>query len=558
MPTTLPPARARPATFARTRHIAAVLARHGLGWLLDSAGLPAPLATFAHVHRPALTQGRRLRLALGELGATFVKLGQMLSTRPDLLPEDMIAELSHLTDDAPPVAWDAVRTVVERELGAPLETHFASFDASPLASASIGQVHAATLPDGRDVVVKVQRPGVEAQIEQDLEIVRVAVDWASTHTELGRQYDLKVLHEEFARTIREELDYRLEAANADRLRAALCVDALVRIPLVHPSHSTRRVLTLERLGGLRVTDGAALDRERIPRRAVAENAVRLFLRQVFEAGFFHADPHVGNFFVRPDGSLVLVDFGMVGRVSPELQERLLATGLAAVRRDAEALTDGLFSLGLVSRTARPDDVRRDVERLLERYAGLSVNQLAAADVAREFTDLAFRHRLQLPGELAQMVRVLVMSEGLGLRVDPEFRFFEFAAPLLKQAWARRHTPRALLQRGFRIVEQVAESLPLLPRRLERLARRAEQGEFDLRVKHEGLEEFSEELERMTRQLALAILLGSTIVALGLAMVVVHPAGLTRVAGGVLAAAFGASLVLGILLLLSIWRPGRRH
>jgi ubiquinone biosynthesis protein len=557
MPIVRAPGRTRPATFARTRHIAAVLARHGLSQLLDSAGLPPPLATFRKAHVPHLTVAKRLRQALGELGATFTKLGQMLSTRSDLLPEDVIAELSHLTDDAPPVPWHDVRALLESELGGPVEAHFAAFDPCPLASASIGQVHAATLPDGRSVVVKVQRPGVEAEIEQDLEILRRAVAWAAEHTEFGRLYDLRALHEEFARTIREELDYRLEAMNAGRLRRLLAVDNVVRIPVVHEPLSRRRVLTLERLGGIRIGDPGALERAGVPGRIVAENAVRLFLRQVFEAGFFHADPHVGNFFVRPDGSLVLLDFGMVGRVSPELQERLLATGLAAIRRDPDALTDGLFSLGLMSKSARHAEVRRDVERLLDRYAGVRVADLAAADLVREFTDLAFRHRLQLPGELAQLVRVLAMSEGLGLRVAPEFKFFDYASPILKDEWKRRHTPRALLRRAAHAVEQFAESLPLLPRRLERLARRAEQGEFDLRVKHEGLEEFSNDLERMTRQLALAILLGATIVALGLSMVVVQPPRLKEIAGGVLGTAFVASLVLGVLLLVSIWRP-RKH
>lgn len=557
MTTLLPNGRTRPATFARARHIASVLARHGLGTLLDSAGLPAPLAAFRRRAHRSLTPARRLRLALGELGATFIKLGQMLSTRSDLLPEDVVNELSHLVDDAPPVPFDRVRAIVERELGAPIDRHFAAFDPAPLASASIGQVHTAELRDGRAVVVKVQRPGVEAEIEQDLEILRRAVRWASAGTEFGRQYDLTSILDEFSQTLHEELDYRLEARNAIRLGQVLAPERAVRVPLVHEALVTRRVLTLERLSGIKLADREALDREGVPRRTVAENAVRLFLRQVFEAGFFHADPHTGNFFVRADGSLVLLDYGMVGRVPPELQERLLATGLAAIRRDAEALTDGLFSLGLVSRTARHDDVRRDVERLLDRYAGLTVSDLAAQDVVREFTGLAYRHRLQLPGELAQLVRVFAMSEGLGLQVDPGFRFFEFAAPLLQQEWRRRHAPRALLQRARRSVEQFAESVPLLPKRLERLARRIEQGEFDLHVKHEGLEEFSNDLERMTRELALAVLLGSTIVALGLGLVVSRPAWLARYGGTLLAVAFLASLVLGVLLLVSLWRPRRR-
>ncbi|HEV2105963.1 MAG TPA: AarF/ABC1/UbiB kinase family protein [Candidatus Eisenbacteria bacterium] len=551
----------KPATsagaLARSRRIAAVFTGHGLGSLLDRTGLAR--LPFPRRGAPAerLSEARRLRLAFGELGGTFVKLGQMLSTRGDLLPLELVDELATLTDAAPPVPFAGVRGVIEADLGRPLERAFAAFEEQPLASASIGQVHGARLPGGADVVVKVRRPFVAEQVEQDLAILGGLARWAREHTLAGAELDLPALVDEFAFTLRGELDYRQEARNAARLRAGFAGRPEVWIPGVHAAVSSARVLVLDRARGLRIADLAALDRAGIPRRAVAENAVRIFLHEVLELGFFHADPHVGNFFVRPDGSLELVDFGMTGRVSPELRDRLLRLGLAAIHRDAGDIVEQLFALGLAGHTTARAEVTRDVERLLDRYAGVTVGQLAAADVVRELSALAYQHRLRLPTDLALLARVLAMSEGLGLRLDPTFQFFEFASPLLRRHWRARTRPAQLVRRAGRALAEAAELGAGLPGRAGRLLARLERGELDMQVRHEGLSRFSHDLQGMANRIAIAVVLGATIVALGLALVVVHPAGWGRLAGQVFGIAFTASLAFGAWLMLSIWRSGRR-
>jgi ubiquinone biosynthesis protein len=545
---------ARAPVIQRSRQVAAVLAGHGLTSWLDHSGLRrfAPLRR-GETRPTPLTQAEHLRLALGELGVTFIKLGQMLSTRADLLPPDTIEELARLQDAAPHVPWEHIEHTLTADLGAPPDVLFASFDRMPVASASIGQVHAAILHNGQPVVVKVRRPGVVDEVERDLEILWGMARWARDHTPFGRDFDLEALVEEFSYTIRNELDYVHEGQNADRFRRAFAGDPVVVVPWVFWDLTTRRVLTLERMEGIKLSDLGALDEAGIRRRSIAENSVRLFARQVLEFGFFHADPHPGNFFVRPDGSIALVDFGMVGRLSERLQLALLRAGLAAIRQDPEMLAEQLYSLGVAGRAARYGPFQRDLDHVLTRYAGVTVAEVSLAAVTREITSLAFRHRLQLPSDLALLFRVVAMAEGMGLRLDPDFHFLESAEPLIKQHWHRRHS---LAEGLTRLRDVSADALDFgfeLPRRAQRLMGRMERGQLELNVNHEGLHDMVRQFQRMTNRLAMAVVLAASIVALGLAVALGRPQSWTTWADALLTIGFVSSLVFGAWLLIAIWR-----
>lgn len=302
----------------RYRQIAGTLARHGLGYLVGVLGLER----FVPFHRGLLkhprrtlpyTQPEHVRMALEELGATFIKLGQILSTRTDLLPPAYQAEFAKLQDAAPTIPMEAVRATLLAELGKPVEAVFATFDPTPLAAASIGQAHAATLPDGTEVVVKVRRPGVVEQVEEDLEILQHLAATASRRFEPASQYDLVGLIQEFAETLRAELDYLREGHNAERFAANFAGDTTVHIPRIFCETSTSGVLTLERIRGIKINDLAALDKNNINRIEVAEHAARIILKMVFEDEFFHADPHPGNFFIEPGGRIGLIDLAWWGR-----------------------------------------------------------------------------------------------------------------------------------------------------------------------------------------------------------------------------------------------------
>lgn len=545
----------------RSREIASALARHGLGWLVAQVGpgefLPFERGWFGHAAREApYTQAEHLRMALGELGATFIKLGQALSTRPDFVPPEYVAQLANLQDAAPPVPFEQICQVVCDELGQPPEKLFAEFDPRPMASASIGQAHAGRLKNGQQAIIKVQRPGVAEQIERDLEILSGMAEWAEAHTAFGRDYNLPALVDEFAFTLRNELDYRREGQNADRFRHNFRGDAGAHIPRVYWEFSTSRVLTIERVNGIKIVEVSALEEAGIDRKALAENAVRLMLREVFEFGFFHADPHPGNFFVRPDGYIALIDFGMVGRLNDRLQEALLRIGLAVSRQDAGRVADVFYELGVAGGRARRAVLQRDLDHFLSRYAGRSIKELAAAQTVNEVMAVAFRHRLQLPSELVMLFRVVGMSEGLGARLDPGFRLFEFATPYLQQFWLERRSPKVMALRFGQAALDAVELGLHFPQHASRLIGQIERGEVEFNVNHEGLREFTRQLQRMANRLALTILLAATIVALGAVMTVYHPPGWELYGGCLFGLLFLGSLGFGAWLMWGMWRAGR--
>jgi ubiquinone biosynthesis protein len=322
---------------------------------------------------------------------------------------------------------------------------------------------------------------------------------------------------------------------------------------VHWEHTTRRVLTLERVGGIKISDLEALDGLGIPRRAIAENAVRIFLREVLEFGFFHADPHPGNFFVQEDGAIAIVDFGMVGRVSEELQLRLLRAGLAAMNQDAEALAEELYAIGVAGRRAERSSFQRDLDHLIGRYGGYSIHELSASEVTAELIGVVQHHRLQLPAELALLLRVVTMSEGIGLRLDPDFHYLEYASPLFRRRWEQQNSLRAGAARLKRVAMDTAQLGLELPRRTGRLLGRLERGELELNVQHEGLERFSHSLQRMTNRLALAIVLAASVIALGVGLGVHARPTVSIYLDWLFRFGFAFTLVFGVALLWSMSR-----
>ncbi len=560
MPTLLPvPWFARGHLRQRAQQITTVLARHGLGSLMAEIGLGDLPLLGGLIHPPRrepYTTAERVRLALSELDATFVKLGQALSTRSDLLPDEFVTELAKLQDAAPAAPFEQIRRVILDELGAPPEEIFASIDPEPIASASIGQVHGAVLKNGHAVIVKVVRPGIPGLCEQDLEILAGMAQWVDQHSQLGRDYDVMGLADEFAYRLRNELDYTCEGNNADLFRRNFAGDKGIYIPRVYWAWTTKRVLTMERLNGIKVSDLAALDAAGMDRHAVAQNAVRLMLREVFEFGFFHADPHGGNVFVLPDGSTGLLDFGMVGRLTPKLQDTLLKMMLALSQNDAEGFTDQLYSLSAVRGKTQRAALQRELTHFMDRYAAGAIKEMATADAGGEILSIAFRNRLQLPSELIMLVRVLMMSEGMGLMLDPEFRLFEFAGPYLQKFSSERRSPFAL---AARISESAFDATELslgLPRRAAMLLEKAERGEMNMSIHIEELNATMRQLQRMANRLVIAVILGATIVSFGLILGVYRPEFSEHYLGPMFLLGFVFSIAFGAWLVWSVWWSGR--
>jgi len=547
----------------RLRQIAQVFVGHGFGELVEALdllprrSLPGRLLRRLQRGVPRLGAPRRLRMALEELGPTFVKLGQVLSTRPDLLSPDFIAELARLQDTVPPCPWEAVREQIAKELGMPPEQCFANLDPQPLAAASLAQVHPATLADGADVVVKVQRPGIEETIETDLDILFDLARLLQERTPLGELYELPGIVEEFAVTLRGELDFYREGRNADRFRTNFAHEPYLYIPAVHWDMTTRRVLVLERIHGIKIDDVAALDEAGYDRRQVALHATRIVIKEILEDGFFHADPHPGNFMVLENEAIGAMDFGMVGYLSRRDRTDLIRLYIYAIQLDEEGLVDQLVRMGVAGGRVDREGLQREVGRLLRKYQGLPLKALRAGEILQEAMPIAFRHHLQLPAELWLVGKTLAMMEGLGLKLHPDFDPFAVSEPYVRRFVLQMALPDEWGPPLLRSIGEWSALLTLLPRVGSRLLTQAERGELELILRHRGLEQALTRLDRLANRLSLSMLLAALIV--GLALLV--PAFRLAERGGwtmaLVIVGFIVASLLGLWLVLSILRSGRR-
>lgn len=540
-----------PRRWQRYREISRILLRHGFGSLLEMARPRRKL--FRRPGPPGVPPpARHLCLALEELGPTFIKLGQILSTRPDLIPPAYVAELVRLQDRVAPFPFAEVRRQVEGELGAPLERLFATFEETPLAAASLSQVHAATLPTGEEVVVKVQRPGIEEVIALDLDILRRLAGLLERELPQAELYDPCGIVEEFAHTLNGELDFIREGRNAERFRRNFADFPYLYIPRVYWERSTRRVLTLERVRGIKIDDIAGLDSAGLDRHRVALHATEVVMQEVFEDGFFHADPHPGNFFVMPGEVIAAMDFGMVGRLSRKLREDLVRLLAVAVRLDTEGLVEQLLRMSLVEQGVDRAGLRQDLERLLQRYAGRPLKEIRAREIMEEAMPIAFRRRLRLPNELWLLGKMLGMLEGVGLQLDPDFDPFAVARPYARRFLEEIVSPAALGRRAGRSLGRWGELLLEMPERLLRVLQRLREGDLSLGWEMRRMERPLAALERLAFRLSLGILVAGLLVASALLL---RPLlGMGTWWGWLLVASGGVVLLgLGTLLLWRQWR-----
>jgi ubiquinone biosynthesis protein len=502
----------------RQREIAEVLARYGLDYLASVVGLEGLIARERALRqrepRDTHTPPEDLRLALEELGPTFIKLGQLLSTRADLLPTEYRAELAKLQDAAPAVPTDLVTDTIEAELHASVDAAFASFHAEPLACASIGQAHLATLQDGTEVVVKVRRPNVVEEMDQDFEIIRNFAARASRRSKAAARYDLVGLADEFVQTLRAQLDYLQEARNAERFAANFEGDPSVQIPRVFWDLTTSRVITLERIRGMKVTDIAALDEAGLDRHDLAQRAAQIVAKMVFEDGFLHADPHPGNFFIEPSGRIGIVDFGMVGTLDDALREQLSRLLTGFLRQDPDRLADAVLALGTSTEPVDRGRLREDLAGMLARYFGRSIGEISLRDALGDVLAIVRRHRLRLPRDLEVLLTVLLIAEGLVAVLDPDFQFAEALAPHARRQLLAQLTPAALRRRVEQFGADLAELAVDFPGRLDRLLKSVESGGLEVHLRTDELEALLARAERVGNRVAASVLAAALIDGLG--------------------------------------------
>jgi len=525
----------------RAREILTVLARHGFGELVASLPSIPGLRLGGGEGAPRGTPERLVR-ALEELGPTFVKFGQMLSTRADLLPEAYVAQLATLQDGVPPFSGDEALAVVEDDLGATTADLFAEFEHDPVASASIAQVHRAVLHDGRAVAVKVQRPGIEDTIRSDLNILYVLAGWIEGRIDLGVHTPAAII-EAFDRGISQEVDFRAEAAHADAFREAMAEVDGVRVPKVHRALSSRRVLTMEWLEGVRLSSFESCDADPA---LLMDHIVEATYRQIFVAGTFHGDPHPGNLLVDPQSRVAYLDFGLVGRITPEMRDTLLALFVGVVWSDADAVARTLYrAASRDGERVRLRPLAAEVEELLDRYGTKSLEQQDTATIAVEILALARRHGLGLPREYAILARACVTLDGIARTLVPGWNMMEAVRPYAAKLAAERLDPEAL---GGEFVRSAVSALSLmkdLPSQVDQLLLDLEGGSFQMSAQTPAVDRLTATIDRLGRSLIFGVGISAFLVSAAILLGVLVP---RTPAGGALgpielATAVGLALLL---------------
>jgi ubiquinone biosynthesis protein len=543
----------------RLTEIAQVAVRHGFGYFFERHKLTDLLPgrrDGAIGDGTPSERGKHLRELLDELGPTFVKFGQLLSMRPDILPPDIIAELRGLQDDVRPFAYGEVERVVREELGQPIERLFLEFDREPIAAASIGQVHAAVLPNGHKVAVKVQRPDAPQQIEADLGLLYQAARVVRERVRALDFVDVRDLVDEFARAIRQELDYRLEGRNAETLHRNFAGHPHVEIPRVYWSYTRARVLTLEFVEGpqLRDIDQSGYSLE--DRKRLAEVIAEAWMTMIFRDGFFHGDPHPANILViRPD-RIGLVDFGLAGKLSEDDVSKATKLFIDVANENVEALPKRLGDLGVRYPKEREEEFLHEIHELFYRYYGASLAEIDPLQVIREVFDVIYSLNLRLPTRFIILDKAIATLASVGVELYPDFNVFEVAKPYARSLMIGRYSPQRMMSRARRESIKLASVFAEYPHQLHDVLEQMRDGQIEVGFVHKGLDEFMHKIDVAFNRLIIALVVAAGLI--GSSMIGVFATSGPQVLGLNVVSAFGFFIagVLGLWLLWGVFRSGR--
>lgn len=474
----------------RFREIVTILSKYGLADWISRIDLDLVKGFFKGSNGmwlAQMTQETRIRLALTELGTTFIKFGQVLSTRADLIGPALAAELTRLQDDTPADPPEQVRAVVETELGRPLPELFEEFTEKPLASASIGQVHRARLKTGPRVVVKVQHPGIEDRIRTDLDILVGLAELVEEYLHDLRRYRPRAIAIEFQRLLLRELDFGREERNLQQFATNFANDPRVRFPTPYPDLSTGRVLTMELLEGVKIAESERLKELGFDRETIARRGGEVYLEMIFRDGFYHADPHPGNILVLSDGVIGMLDCGMVGRLDDRLREQIEETLLAILNRDAIHLASVITRISSIPSDLDQAALSSDVADYISYYGGQPLDQLDLSSALTEMLEIVRRYQMVLPAGIALLIKVLVMLEGTNRLLSPHFSLTQLIQPYQRKLFWRRLAPARHMQKMWRVYHELGYLAEMLPRSLVDILQQVQSGRFDVHLQHRRLE-----------------------------------------------------------------------
>lgn len=543
----------------RYREIAMTLAKHGFGYILEEIGLfhllslPKRLSTDMK-RQDTTALGKKIRLTLEDLGPTFIKFGQILSTRRDILPGHIIEELEHLQDRIKPFEFEECKRIIEESLGAGLEELFQSFDPEPLAAASIGQVHKATLRTGEAVAVKVKRPGIDEKVRTDLDILRDLSRMAEKQFDWAKNYKLRDILEEFAKSIKDELDFSLEGMHTEKIARQFSHDENIVVPGVYWEMASESVLTLEFIEGYRLSELNG----QFDKKLLAHRIVQCFFQQIFDEGFFHGDPHPGNILFLPGNKVALLDFGQVGRLSKEMRFNFSSLVIALMKQDVDMLIRTFIDMSLVSEEVNHQKLRTDMEFLNEKYYDIAFSDIHVGEVINDFFKTAQRHRVVIPVEYTILGKALITVESVAEDLDPELSILKIAEPYGKRLMMERYHPSHIAENLWDDLREYQEIAKVLPKQSRDLLRKLNKGRFVLNMNFPDTEKVLFKMDRISNRISFSItLLAFSIIMVG--MIIGASFGqtssfLTKLP--VIEISFVVSFLMFIWLLLSIFKSGR--
>ena len=548
----------------RLQEIAGVLIRYGFGDMVRRIGMSAALertGRMLHWDDPEamayMAPPERVRCAMQDLGPTFVKLGQVMATRVDLLTPEWTTELGKLQNAVPALPFAQVRPQLVEDLGADPEAVFERLEETPLAAASLAQTHRAWLADGSAVVLKVRRPGIRDTVEADLRLMARLAEIVEERAPDLRRYHPAEVVQQFSASLRRELDFAAEGRNAERIAANFAGHDEVVVPRVYWEWTSERLNVQECLQGIAGTDLAAVDAAGLDRAQLAATGADSVLTMVLEDGFFHADPHPGNIFYLPDGRIGVIDFGMVGRVSEQRRFQIVQLLHGLVERESAPVADVLMEWGEGGGEVDEARLQADVGAFVDQYRGVPLKDLHMGLMLTDVTTILRDNGLSLPPDLALMIKAFLTLEGMGRQLDPDFDMAGAARPFLQRVVLQRYSPRTLLKRGRRTALDAMELVGDLPRELRRLLRTARRGRLHMQVEVTSLKAFGEQVDRAANRLTMGVITAALVVGSSIVMNSAGGGVSSRwlLALGVLGFV-GAGLI-GLWILLSIWRSGRR-
>lgn len=495
----------------RLRQIFTVLAKHGYGHIIERLGLRDSRVLGIIIPTPSTkpsSNAERLRQALEELGPTFVKLGQILSTRPDLIPPAYIDEFSKLQDNVPPFPYEDAANQIRMELGVEVEEVFTNFDPNPIASASLAQVHKATLQNGAQVAVKIQRPDIKPLIESDIDLLYLLARLVENSIPELRLYSPRKVVREFERAMTRELDFTIEAANAERFRRNFGLNPNLYFPKVYRELSGKKALTMEFIEGVKITDAPLRGYDP---RLIARRGLRAVVEMVFRDGFFHADPHPGNIFVMEGSRLAYLDLGLAGRVSEEVKDTMLLLILSIMREDFEEVIRIFYKIGIKEDDVDMSEFRADVMDICEKHFGKPLKYMELGAFIKDILEGAFRHRIRIPLEYALMCKALITMEGVGKKLDPDINIFEESHSYLVEIFKKRYNLDRVSSDLAKSVVTLSRTIQEAPPQLKGILDNLESGRFKIRVEDTGAEKSASTWEKIVNRLILSLITSTLII-----------------------------------------------